>query len=47
MNGPLRADQLASFESDGFVIVHGWFQPEEVALMRQAARTDPDSDSVM
>ena len=40
--GALTAEQLRTFHEDGFVIVPGLFDTEEMALIREAVETDPN-----
>jgi hypothetical protein len=41
MAGALDNDQLAAFERDGYVLVRGFFDAEDAALLRTAMETDP------
>lgn len=41
MASVLSREQRASYERDGFVMVQGLFDEEEVGLLRQAMETDP------
>src|ERR1700761_6877551 len=38
---PLSASQIAAFNRDGFVIIPGFFSPEEIEPLRQACLDDP------
>ena len=40
--GVLNAEQLLTFQNDGFVIVPGVFDAEEMNLIREAVETDPN-----
>lgn len=39
-NGPLSADQLISYADDGYVVVRGLFDAEEIDLLGRAAKED-------
>lgn len=41
MTSVLSADQRAAYERDGFVLVRGFFDAEEAALLRDAMEQDP------
>jgi ectoine hydroxylase len=38
----LSAEELARYHADGFVIVRGMYDPEEVSLLRRAMEEDPE-----
>ena len=40
--GALNADQVRAFHEDGFVIVRGLFDSEEMDIIREAVETDPN-----
>ena len=43
--GPLSGEQLATYERDGYVILPGLFDEEEVGLLARAAKEDRELDS--
>lgn len=42
--GPLTADALAGYQQDGYVLVRGMFDAEEIELLRRAAKEDKALD---
>lgn len=40
----LSEDQLETYRRDGFVVLKGWFQPEEIDLLRRSAKEDKALD---
>ena len=42
--GPLTDAELASYRRDGYVVVRGFFDAEEVGLLRRAAKEDRELD---
>ncbi len=43
-NGPLSPDQLEQYRRDGYVLARAFFTPEEIALLRRAAKEDKALD---
>lgn len=43
-NGPLSAEQLDGYRRDGYTLAKGFFTPEEIALLRRAAKEDKALD---
>lgn len=41
---PLTDDQLAAFDSDGFLLLSGLFDEEEIGLLRRSAKEDKQLD---
>ncbi len=44
-DGPLTAEQLSDFERDGFILVRGLFDSEEVDLLKRSAKEDRELDA--
>ena len=43
-NGPLNEQQKSEYDEDGFVLAKGFFDREEIDLLRRAAREDRELD---
>jgi ectoine hydroxylase len=43
-NGPLTDAQLREYHSQGFTLARGFFSPQEIALLRRAAKEDRELD---
>jgi hypothetical protein len=43
-NGPLSPDQLEQYRRDGYVLARAFFTPDEIALLRRAAKEDKALD---
>ena len=43
-NGPLNQNQVREYEENGFVLAKGFFDAEEIGLLRKAAKEDRELD---
>ena len=43
-NGPLNEQQIRGYDENGFVLAKGFFDTEEIGLLRRAAKEDRELD---